>query len=139
MLNGIRNPKRHASYHGWPIRNAKQPIFNKLESIPGLILTTVLSSVLVYGINQLPFIDNIFYSFVMDHRSSTQAVLSLFTSGLSILQMYVLKSMINLEAKIQLLAPFPPTLERLKWWKALAAYKIDRSLPLISYLLMLVL
>ena len=47
--------------------------------------------------------------------------------------------MINLEAKIQLLAPLPPTLERLKWWKALAAYEIDRSLPFISYLPMLVL
>ena len=139
MPNSTRDPKRHVSYHGWPIRNADQPIFNKLKFLPGLILTTILSSVLVYGINERPFIDNTFYSFVMDHRSSTQAVLSLFTGGLSILQIYVLKSMINLEAKIQLLAPLPPTLERLKWWKALAAYKIDRSLPLISYLPMLVL
>lgn len=47
--------------------------------------------------------------------------------------------MINLEAKTQLLAPFAPTVKRLKWWKALAAYKIDRSLPLMSYLPMLVL
>lgn len=139
MPNITRDPKRHASYHGWPIRNADQPIFNKLKALPGLILTTVLSSVLVYGINERPIIDNLFYSFVMDHRSSTQAVLSLFTGGLSVLQIYVLKSMINLEAKIQLLAPSPPTLKRLKWWKALAAYKIDRSLPLISYLPMLVL
>ena len=137
--NSIRDPKRHASYHGWPIRSKDQPIFDKLKSLPGLILTTILSSVLVYGINERPFVDHSFYSFVMDHRSSTQAVLSLLTGGLSILQIYVLKSMINLEAKIQLLASLPPTLERLKWWKALAAYKIDRSLPLISYLPMLVL
>lgn len=139
MPNSIRDPKRYASHHGWPIRNADQPIFNKLKSLPGLLLTTILSSVLVYGINAHPFTDNTFYSFVMYHRSSTQAVLSLFTGGLSILQIYVLKSMINLEAKIQLLASLPPTLERLKWWKALAAYKIDRSLPLISYLPMLLL
>ena len=139
MPNSIRDQKRHASYHGWPIRNADQPNFNKLKSLPGLILTTILSSVLVYGINERPFIDNTFYSFIMNHRSSTQAVLSLFTGGLSILQIYVLESMINLEAKIQLLASLPPTRERLNWWKALAAYKIDRSLPLISYLPMLVL
>ena len=75
----------------------------------------------------------------MDQRSSTQAILSLFTGGLSLLQIYVLKSMINLGAKTQLLAPFAPTVKRLKWWKALAAYKIDRSLPLMSYLPMLVL
>ena len=138
MPNSIRDTKRHAYYHGWPIPNADRPIFNKLKSLPGLILTTILSSVLVYGINARPLIDNTFYSFIMYHRSSTQAILSLLTGGLSILQLYVLKSVINLEAKIQLLASLPPTLERLKWWKALAAYKIDPSLPLISYLPMLV-
>lgn len=139
MLNGGRNAKRHASYHGWPVRNVKQSFFNKLKPLPGLILTTVISSVLVYGINQHPFVDITFYSFIMDQRSSTQAILSLFTGGLSLLQIYVLKSMINLEAKTQLLAPFAPTVKRLKWWKALAAYKIDRSLPLMSCLPMLVL
>ena len=139
MLDGGRNAKRHASYHGWPVRNARQSVFNKLKPLPGLILTTIISSVLVYGINERPFIDNTFYSFVTNHRSSTQVILSLLTSGLSILQMYALKSMINFEAKIQLLAPFPSTVKRLKWWKALAAYEIDRSLPLMSYLPMLVL
>ena len=93
----------------------------------------------MYGIQQPPFTDETIYSFVMNQRSSTQALFSLVVGGLSILQIFVLKSIINLEAKIQLLAPFPPTLERLKWWKALAAYKMDRSLPLMSYLPMLVL
>ena len=138
MADSITDPKRHANYHGWPIRNPDHPVFIKLKSLPGLILTTILSSVLVYGINERPFTDDTFYSFVANHRSSTQAILSLFTGGFKILQIYLLRSMINLEAKTQLLASLPPTQERLKWWKALAAYKIDRSLPLISYLPMLV-
>ena len=107
----------------------KQSFFGKILPVPGLILTTILSAVIVYGINQPPFIDNDLYDFVSLHRSSVQAILSLLTSVLSFAHLYVLTSVVNFSTRI-LLTQWAPTLDRLKWWKALSNRNIDLALPL---------
>lgn len=106
----------------------KQSFYGKILPVPGLILTTILSSALLYGINQPPFIDSDFYNFVSTHRSSVQAALSLLTSVLSFGNLYVLTSVINFSTRI-LLTQWAPTLNHLKWWKALSNKSIDLALP----------
>lgn len=105
----------------------KQSFFGKILPVPGLILTTILSGALLYGIDQPPFIDSNLYDFVSTHRSSVQATLSLLTSVLSFAHLYVLTSIINFSTSI-LLTQWAPTLDHLKWWKALSNKSIDIAL-----------
>ena len=106
----------------------KQSFFGKILPVPGLIVTTILSSAILYGIDQPPFIDSDFYDFVSTHRSSVQAILSLLTSVLSFAHLYVLTSVINFSTRI-LLTQSAPTLDRLNLWKALSNKSIDLALP----------
>lgn len=118
----------------------EQSFFHKIKPLPGLVLTTILSLVLLYCIDRPPFIDRDFYDFVYDHRSTTQAILSLLTHLFCLSHLYVLNTVINFSLSIRLLGPSHPTLAHLKLWKALAAHKIDGSLPytLSFYLPMIV-
>lgn len=128
----IRTWQYHKAQTGWNmpqgIAVGKQSFFGKILPVPGLIITTVLSAAILHGIDQPPFIDNDFYDFVSTHRSSTQAVLSLLTSVFSFAHLYVLTSVINFSTRI-LLTQWAPTLDRLKWWKALSNISIDLDLP----------
>jgi hypothetical protein len=120
--------------------HTRQSFLHKLSPLPGLILTTVLSAVLLYGINQPPFIDDYFYNFIYNHRATTQAILSLLIHLFCLWNLYVLNTVINFSTRIRLLGPSHPTLAHLKLWKALAAHKLDGSLPysLSLYLPMIV-
>ncbi len=106
-----------------------QSFLHKISPLPGLVLTTVLSAVLLYGINRPPFTDNDFYNFVQDHRSTTQAILNLLTHLFCLWHLYVLDTVVNFSTRIRLLSQSHPTLAQLKLWKALAAHKLDGSLP----------
>ena len=118
----------------------KQFFFHKIKPLPGLVLTSVLSVVLLCGIDRPPFIDRDFYNFVLNHRSTTQAILSLLTHLFCLWHLYVLNTVINFSMRIRLLGPSHPTLAHLKLWKTLAQHKIDGSLPytLSFYLPMIV-
>ena len=58
----------------------KQSFFGKILPVPGLIITTILSAIILYGIDRPPFINNDFYNFVSTHRATVQASLSFLTS-----------------------------------------------------------
>ena len=122
----------HAAQDGWNmpqgIAVGKQSFFGKILPVPGLIVTTILSTVILYGVCQAPFIDNDFYDFISTHRSSVQASLSLLASIFTFAHLYVLSSVINFSTRI-LLTQWAPTLDRLKWWKALSTMSIDVALP----------
>lgn len=107
----------------------KQSFVTKTMPVYGLLMTTILSSFLLYGINQPPFIDHSFYNFISEHRSSVQAILSLLASVFGFAHLYVFTSVINFSTRI-LLMQYAPSLDRLKWWKALATKSIDLTLPL---------
>ena len=109
--------------------HTRQSFLHKLSPLPGLILTIVLSAVLLYGIKRPPFIDRDFYNFVLDHRATTQAILSLLIHLFCLWNLYVLNTVINFSTRIRLSGPSHPTLAHLKLWKALAAHKLDGSLP----------
>ena len=111
------------------IAKGKQSFFGKILPVPGLVIATVLSAVILYGIDQPPFIDNGFYDFVSAHRSSVQACLSLLTSIFAFAHLYVLTSVINFSTRI-LLTQWAPTLDRLELWRALSNKSIDLALPL---------
>ena len=122
----------HKSQTGWNmpqgIAVGKQSFFGKILPVPGLIITTVLSAVILYGIDRPPFIDNEFYNFVSIHRSSVQASLSFLTSVFGFAHLYVLTSVINFSTRI-LLTQWAPTLDRLELWRALSTKSIDLALP----------
>ena len=122
----------HKAQTGWNmpqgIAVGKQSFFGKILPVPGLIITTVLSAIILYGIDQPPFIDNDFYDFVSTHRSSVQASLSLLTSVFGFAHLYVLTSVINFSTRI-LLTQWAPTLDRLNLWRALSNKSIDLALP----------
>ncbi|MCJ1454530.1 hypothetical protein MMC28_004883 [Mycoblastus sanguinarius] len=128
----IHSWRWHATHSKWHLPNeipkGRQSFFAKTMPLPGLIITTILSTVLLYGVTQPAFIDNDFYNFVQNHRSSVQAALSLLTSIFGFAHIYVLTSVINFSTRI-LLTQFAPTLERLKWWQALSTANVDPSLP----------
>ena len=122
----------HKTQTGWNmpqgIAVGKQSFFGKILPVPGLIITTVLSAVILYGIDRPPFIDNDFYNFVSIHRSSVQASLSFLTSVFGFAHLYVLTSVINFSTRI-LLTQWAPTLDRLELWRALSTKSIDLALP----------
>ena len=101
-----------------------------MKPLLALIPTTILSSALAYGIGRAPFIDHEFYNFVADHRSTTQAVLNFLTNIFGVWHLFVLKSVINFSTSQLQASEHPPSLIHLRWWKALAAHKLDGSLPL---------
>ena len=119
----------------WPFGNVstaeKPSFFRKITPVLALFPTTVLSSVLLYGMGRPPFIDHDFYNFVADHRITLQAVLNLLTTIFGVWHLFVLKSVINFRSRSRLQpSDNPPSLIHLRLWKALAAYKVDWSLPL---------
>ena len=121
----------HATHSQWPFATAEnQSFFHKMMPLLALIPTTVLSSVLLYGIGRPPFKDNEFYNFVNDQRATTQAVLNFLTTIFGVWNLFVLKSVINFSIRNRLKASeHSPSSIQLRWWKALAAYKFDWSLP----------
>ena len=133
----IHSWKWHATHSKWSIPQntaaGHQSFYAKTSPLPGLIIATIFSAILIYGIESPPFVDNRFYHFVQNHRSSVQAVLSLLASIFSFAHLFVLTAVINFSTRI-LLTQFAPTLERLKWWQALATTSVDPSLP-ISYVI----
>lgn len=122
----------HKTQSGWNmprgIAVGKQSFYGKVLPVPGLIVTTTLSAIILYGIERPPFIDNDFYDFVSIHRSSVQACLSLLTSVFGFAHLYVLTSVINFSTRI-LLTQWAPTLDRLELWRALSNKSIDLALP----------
>ena len=130
----IRSRIWNATHSKWPFRNGAtaetQSFFHKMTPLLALIPTTVLSSVLLYGIGRPPFIDKEFYNFVNDHRATTQAVLNFLTSIFGVWHLFVLTSVINFSTRNQIQASGRhPSPIHLRWWNALAAQKFDRSLP----------
>ena len=117
---------------GWnmpqEIAVGRQSFFGKILPVPGLMITTILSAIILYGIDQPPFIDNGFYDFVSTHRSTVQACLSLLTSLFGFAHLYVLTSVINFSTRT-LLTQWAPTLDRLELWRALSTKSIDLALP----------
>ena len=138
---------RNATHSKWPFSNGAtaktrsfktRSFFHKITPLLTLIPTTVLSSVLLYGIRRPPFIDNDFYNFVNDNRATTQAVLNFLTSIFGVWHLFVLKSVIDFSTRDQIQASGRhPSPIHLRWWKALAAQKFDRSLPWKYYFSML--
>ena len=122
----------HKAQTGWNmpqgIAVGRQSFFGKILPVPGLMITTILSAIILYGIDQPPFIDNDFYDFVSTHRSTVQACLSLLTSLFGFAHLYVLTSVINFSTRI-LLTQWAPTLDRLELWRALSTKSIDLALP----------
>lgn len=118
----------------------EQSFFHKIKPLPSLVLTTVLFVVLLYRIDRPSFIDRDFYDFIYDHRSTTQAILSLPTHLFCLWHLYVLNTVIKFSMRIRLLGPPYLNIAHLKLWKAPAAHKIDGSLPytLSFYLPMIV-
>ena len=106
----------------------KQSFYGKVLPIPGLIITTILSATILYGIDQPPFLDNDFYDFVSTHRSSVQASLSLLTSVFGFAHLYVFTSVVNFSTRI-LLTQWAQTLDHLELWRALSNKSIDLALP----------
>ena len=124
----------NTTHSKWPFSNGvtaeTQSFFHKITPLLALVPTTVLSSVLLYGIGRPPFIDKNFYNFVQDHRATTQAVLNFLTSIFGVWHLFVLKSVISFSTRNQIQASGRhPSRVHLRWWNALAAQKFDMSLP----------
>lgn len=130
--NYMHSWQYHKTQSGWNmprgIAVGKQSFYGKVLPVPGLMVTTILSAIILYGIERPPFIDNDFYDFVSLHRSSVQASLSLLTSVFGFAHLYVLTSVINFSTRI-LLTQWAPTLDRLELWRALSNKSIDLALP----------
>ncbi|MCJ1434066.1 hypothetical protein MMC27_003432 [Xylographa pallens] len=112
---------RHSSH-------AEQPALSRFVLVPGLLATTVISIILTFYINNARKPDPNLYYYVTNYRPTVSVIVNLIAHTLAFAHVYVLTSMINFSTRL-LLRQYAPSLDRVKWWKAISAGNIDVSLP----------
>ncbi|MCJ1295993.1 hypothetical protein MMC34_007558 [Xylographa carneopallida] len=111
----------HSSY-------AEQPTLSRFLLVPGLLVTTLVSMILTFYINNARKPDPNLYYYVSNYRPTVSVIVNLIAHTLAFAHVYVLTSMINFSTRL-LLRQYAPSLDRVKWWKAISAGDLDASLP----------
>ena len=112
---------RHSSH-------AEQPVLSRFVLVPGLLVTTVVSMILMFYINNARKPDPSLYYYVTNYRPTVSVIVNLIAHTLAFAHVYVLTSMINFSTRL-LLRQYAPSLDRVKWWKAISTGNLDVSLP----------
>ncbi len=112
----------------------------KYIAVPGLILTTLATSLLL-GLDGSHWTDSgSFYQSVNNNRATSQLFVQVISQCLGALQVRILCSLINLSTRLRL-SRRPVDLDLLKFWNAVCGVRLDWSLPtrtlapLIAFLL----
>ena len=120
-LSEYPEAERHSSH-------AEQPTLSRFILVPGLLVTTVVSTLLTFYINNVRKADPNLYYYVTNYRPTVSVIVNLVAHTLAFAHVYVLTSMINFSTRL-LLRQYAPSLDRVKWWKAISAGDLDVSLP----------
>ena len=128
ITNSVSKPSLHHLPKSDTVSHRENSTLKKFLPIPGLVIATVISSLLVYATQHGPFVLNGFYNFVENSRTSVQAIISILTHILGFGHLYVLTSVISLSMR-SLLQHYAHTPDRVKMWRALSSKSLDLSLP----------
>jgi len=99
----------------------------KYLAVPGLLLTTGITTLLVTSSRSHWAISDGFYNFVISNRASTQIAVQIFAALLAGIHTYALCTAINFSARIALVRQ-GATLDNLRLWDALSSARLDLTL-----------
>lgn len=111
-------------------------LFSKYWVFSGLILTTLISSLLLTGNVRRWTVSNEVYEIVRRNRGSTQLVVQVFSNALGLLHVTIITVLINYSTRLRL-ASIPTSLDTLGLWNIMLRRSLDFQMPL-HFLAMLV-
>lgn len=101
----------------------------KYLSVPGLFLTSVVVTLLLWS-NRSGWTDTgQFYQLITGNRATSQIFVQILSHCLGALHVHILCALINFATRLRL-AEGPAALDVLKLWSALCGVRLDLSLPL---------
>lgn len=102
-------------------------VWVKFIIVPGLILNTIVSTLILAGLENGWTIHGNFYDTINNARSNTQVVVSLIASGLGIIHVTAITQVYNFATRL-ILTGRPTSLDELALWLSLSTSSIDWSL-----------
>jgi len=112
--------------------------FTRYLVTPGLLLTSVLASVLVISTARGWTSTGHFHDYVVNHRASTQLVVQVLSALLGSIHALTLTTLVNFRTRILLEQERAISLHRLSWWQCLCNKRLDFSLPWMFSIILLV-
>jgi hypothetical protein len=107
--------------------NAKEvSVWVKFISVPGLILNTVVSTLILVGLDNGWTIPGNFYDTINNARATTQIVVQIIASGLGAIHVNAIIQVFNFGSRL-ILTRRPTSLDRLALWNLLNTKSIDWS------------
>ncbi len=103
----------------------------KYLSVPGLLLTSVVVTLLLWSDRSGWTDTGQFYQLITGNRATSQIFVQILSHCLGALHVHILCTLINFATRLRL-AERPAALDLLKFWSALCGVRLDLSLPLRS-------
>jgi hypothetical protein len=101
-------------------------VWVKFISVPGLILNTVVSTLILVGLDNGWTIPGSFYDTINNARATTQIVVQIIASGLGAIHVQAIIQVFNFASRL-ILTRRPTSLDRLALWNLLNTKSIDWS------------
>ena len=103
-------------------------IWTKFLPVPGLILTTVVTSLVLWSDRSNWSNAGWFYQLVTENRATVQIFVQIVSQLLGAIHVYTVCTLINLATRLRLVGK-STELDLLKFWNAVCGLRIDWSLP----------
>lgn len=104
--------------------SGERSALSKFTCVPGLIVTTLLSSILIYLEVAGTASHGQFFDLVNEHRASIQIIVQLLSHILGLVYILVLTTCLNYATRLQF-AKRSVSLDHLQWWSSMCNLRVD--------------
>ena|SRR2546429_6270851 len=106
-----------------------EPLWARYLAVPGLFITTVISTTLIIYAPTHQISSGSFPQLVINYRSVTQVIVQVLAHALGLIHVFVLTTLINFSTRLSF-SRRPVSLDYLKWWNSVCHLRTDWSLPI---------